>query len=168
VDFRNTIIVMTSNLGSQWILELSGADSREDPARARAEMERRVEAAVHAHFRPELLNRIDEIVIFQSLTREQLRRIVDLAAEGLRAMLAERRLSLRLTEAAKDALVEEGYDPQFGARPLKRTLQRRIQNSLAMRLLRGEFQPGSEIEVDFARGEFEFRTARPEPAAVRG
>ncbi|HTO89867.1 MAG TPA: ATP-dependent chaperone ClpB [Candidatus Sulfotelmatobacter sp.] len=158
VDFKNTLIVMTSNLGSQWILEL-GEDQRE-------EMERRVEQAVREHFRPELLNRIDEIVIFHSLSRDDLRHIVDLSAESLRKMLAERQLSLHLSDAARDALAEEGYDPSFGARPLKRTLQRRIQNPLAMKLLQGEFKPGQEIEVDYARGEYRFRAAKREPAAV--
>jgi ATP-dependent Clp protease ATP-binding subunit ClpB len=156
VDFKNTLIVMTSNLGSQWILEL-GADERE-------EMERRVEQAVHEHLRPEFLNRIDETVIFHALSKEDLRRIVDLHATGLQRMLAERQLSLRLTDAARDALAEEGYDPHFGARPLKRALQRRVQNPLAMKLLRGEFTPGKEIEVDYERGAFTFRASVPVPA----
>jgi len=158
VDFKNTLIVMTSNLGSQWILEL-GADQH-------AEMERRVDQAVREHFRPELINRIDEIVIFHALSREDLRHIVNLGAESLQQMLADRQLSLHLTDAARDALAEEGYDPHFGARPLKRTLQRRVQNPLAMKLLKGEFRPGQVIEVDFERGEYQFRVARREPAAV--
>ncbi len=158
VDFKNTLVIMTSNLGSQWILELGEED--------REEMERRVQQAVNQHFRPEFLNRIDEVIVFQALTREQLRQIVDLHAEKLRAMLAERELDLRLTDAARDALTEEGYDPHFGARPLKRTFRRRVQNPLAMRLLKGEFKPGRTIEVDYERGEFTFKTATREPAAV--
>ena len=104
--------------------------------------------AVRAHFRPEFLNRVDEIVVFHALTRENIRAIVDLQVEGLGKMLAERGLGLRLTDAARDAIAAEGYDPHYGARPLKRTLQRQIQNPLAMRLLKGEFSPGQTVEVD--------------------
>jgi ATP-dependent Clp protease ATP-binding subunit ClpB len=164
VDFRNTIVIMTSNLGSQWILEL-GTDEH-------AEMERRVTQAVREHFRPELLNRIDEIVIFHALTREDLKRIVLLQVQGLRAMLAEREIGLELSDAALDALVEEGYDPHFGARPLKRTLQRRIQNPLALKLLEGAFKPGQVVRVEVKAGAYEFKAAaakvKAEPAAARG
>ncbi|HVP14500.1 MAG TPA: hypothetical protein VMS88_03085, partial [Terriglobales bacterium] len=137
--------------------------------RLQAEMERRVERALRAHFRPEFLNRVDEIVVFHALDRAQLRAIVDLHAESLRRMLADREIGLVLTGAARDALAEEGYDPQFGARPLKRTLQRRVQNPLAMRLLQGEFKGGQAVRVDYANGEFTFTTesARPEPARTR-
>jgi ATP-dependent Clp protease ATP-binding subunit ClpB len=152
VDFRNTLVIMTSNLGSQWILEL-GADDRE-------EMERRVQQALHEHFRPEFLNRVDEIVIFQALSRSEIRHIVSLQIEGLRHMLAERDLALTLTDAALDLIAGEGYDPRFGARPLKRTIQRRLQNPLAMMLLNGEFKPGHTIEVDAADGELAIRPAR--------
>ncbi len=151
VDFRNTLIIMTSNLGSQYILDMSEKD--------RDKMEALIQQALREHFRPEFLNRVDEIVIFSPLTRKDLRAIVDLTVEGLRRMLAEREIGLELTDAARDALAEEGYDPNFGARPLKRTLQRRIQNPLAMRLLKGEFKPGQTIEVDFEKGEFVFRAA---------
>jgi len=162
VDFRNTLVVMTSNLGSQDILELAGASEGRDAERARAEMERRVDAALRAHFKPEFLNRVDEIVVFRALSREQLRRIVDLHAESLRRMLHEREIGLTLTDAARDALAEEGYDPQFGARPLKRTLQRRVQNPLAMKLLQGEFKPGGAVTVDHRDGAYTFE---PGPAA---
>jgi ATP-dependent Clp protease ATP-binding subunit ClpB len=158
VDFKNTLVVMTSNLGSQWILEL-GEDDRE-------EMERRVQQALHEHFRPEFLNRVDEVVVFHALRREELRRIVDLHAEGLRKMLHEREIDIEFTDAARDALAEEGYDPHFGARPLKRTFQRRVQNPLAMRLLKGEFKPGETVRVDYARSEFTFSVAKPEPVKV--
>jgi ATP-dependent Clp protease ATP-binding subunit ClpB len=160
VDFRNALVIMTSNLGSADILELSGAGGDEEARELRAEMERRVDRALRAHFRPEFLNRLDEIVVFHALTRVQLRRIVDLQAEGLRALLAGRGVGLALTEAARDALVEEGYDPQFGARPLKRTLQRRVQNPLAMRLLQGAIQSGQTVTVDHRGGEFTF-TGQP-------
>jgi ATP-dependent Clp protease ATP-binding subunit ClpA len=129
-------------------------------------MEARVMQALREHFRPEFLNRVDETIIFHALTRDELRRIVDLSAETLRRMLAERQLNLELTIAARDALADEGYDPHFGARPLKRTLQRRVQNPLAMRLLKGEFKPGDTVVVDFARGEFEFRADKPETVAA--
>jgi ATP-dependent Clp protease ATP-binding subunit ClpB len=159
VDFKNTLVIMTSNLGSQWILELGEQDH--------AEMERRVQEALRQHFRPEFLNRVDEIVIFHALTREDLRKIVDLAAAGLMRILADRDITLILTDAARDALAEEGYDPHFGARPLKRTIQRRIQNPLALKLLQGEFRAGQRIEVDVKRGEFVMRVApQREPAAV--
>jgi ATP-dependent Clp protease ATP-binding subunit ClpB len=158
VDFRNTLVIMTSNLGSQWILDLGEED--------RAEMERRVEQAVREHFRPELLNRIDETVIFHALTRADLRRIVDLHAESLRHMLKEREIDFVLTDGARDALAAEGYDPHFGARPLKRTIQRRVQNPLAMKLLQGEFKPGQTVEVDAHGGEFAFRVAEPVPAGA--
>ena len=160
VDFRNTLVIMTSNLGSQWILELGENEY--------AEMERRVTQAVREHFRPELLNRIDEIVIFHGLTKDDLKRIVLLQAQALRRMLAERELGLELAEHALEALVEEGFDPHYGARPLKRTLQRRIQNPLAMKLLQGEFKPGQTVRVEFEKGEFQFKavTPRPRPEAV--
>ena len=166
VDFRNTLIVMTSNLGSQEILELAAAGALGDAGRAQAEMERRVERALREHFRPEFLNREDETVVFHSLTRGQLRRIVDLQADVLRRTLAEREIALTLTDAARDALAEEGYDPQFGARPIKRTLQRRVQNPLAMKLLKGEFKPGGALVVDFRDGAFTFE-ARPSAPAAR-
>ncbi|HTK31823.1 MAG TPA: ATP-dependent chaperone ClpB [Candidatus Saccharimonadaceae bacterium] len=146
VDFRNTLVVMTSNLGSQVILEFGEADRRE--------MESLIQRALREHFRPEFLNRIDEIVIFHALRREELRAIVTLAVEGLRGMLADRQIGLTLSDAARDALADEGYDPHFGARPLKRTLQRRLQNPLAMRLLKGEFRAGQTLEVDVADDEF--------------
>jgi ATP-dependent Clp protease ATP-binding subunit ClpB len=165
VDFRNALVIMTSNLGSEDILELTGARDEKEEKEQRAEMERRVDRALRAHFRPEFLNRLDEIVVFHALTRAQLRRIVDLQAEGLRTLLAGRGVGLTLTDAARDALVEEGYDPQFGARPLKRTLQRRVQNPLAMRLLQGSVQSGQTVTVDRQGGEFTFTSrATAEPA----
>jgi ATP-dependent Clp protease ATP-binding subunit ClpA len=149
VDFKNVLVVMTSNLGSQWILDYS--------ERERSDLERRVHEALRAHFRPEFLNRIDEVVIFHALSKEQLTRIVDLNVKRLRALLAGRDLGLVLTPAARAELAEEGYDPVFGARPLKRTVQRRIQNPLAMKLLAGDFRPGQTVEVDFRDGGFTFR-----------
>jgi len=153
VDFKNTLIIMTSNLGSQWILDLGEGEGEE--------MERRVMEAVRSHFRPEFLNRVDEIVIFHALSRAHIRVIVDIRVEVLKRILAERGLELRLTDAARDLLAEEGYDPHYGARPLKRTIQRRVQNPLAMRLLQGEFPAGGAVEVDAEKGEIVFRAIKP-------
>ncbi|TMQ63213.1 MAG: ATP-dependent chaperone ClpB [Candidatus Eisenbacteria bacterium] len=158
VDFKNALVIMTSNLGSQWILELDESD--------RQEMERRVLEAVREHFRPELLNRMDEIVVFHTLSRAELRKIVDLHVRTLQRMLADRDVTLLLTDRARDALADEGFDPSFGARPLKRTVQRRIQNPLAMKLLAGEIKPGQTIEVEVEKGAFTFHAVRPEPVKV--
>jgi ATP-dependent Clp protease ATP-binding subunit ClpB len=157
VDFTNTIVIMTSNIGSQWIMELGGADE--------AEMRRRVTEALRAHFRPEFLNRVDEVVIFESLSRAQIGEIVDIQLRGLRRRLAERRLDLELTPAAKDLLANEGYDPVYGARPLKRTLQRRIMDPLAQQILRGEFREGETVLVDAVGNQVIFRHAE-EPVAA--
>ncbi len=159
VDFKNTLVIMTSNLGSSWILELDASQH--------AEMEERVQRELREHFRPEFLNRIDETVIFHALTRADLRRIVDLSVEGVARLLHDRELGLALTEAARDALAEEGFDPHFGARPLKRVIQRRLQNALAMRLLQGEFKPGQTVEVDHADGAFTFRAKPAAQASPR-
>jgi ATP-dependent Clp protease ATP-binding subunit ClpB len=139
VDFRNTVVIMTSNLRS---------------AEAMREL-----------FRPEFLNRIDEIVEFRALTREQLGEIVDLQLERLRARLAERGLGLELTDAAKEHVAEAGWDPAYGARPLKRALQRLVENPLALRLLEGDFAEGDTVRVDVAGGELAFAKAA-EPAAA--
>jgi ATP-dependent Clp protease ATP-binding subunit ClpB len=158
VDFRNTIVIMTSNLGSQWITEqgLSWDEIRE-----------RVTDAVRAHFRPELLNRIDEVVIFQPLGRGEIKRIVDIQLRSLRERLAERKITLELTEAAKEVVAREGFDPVYGARPLRRAIQKEIIQPLAMRLLRGEFHDGDHILVDARDGGLVFeRTSAPAPAGV--
>ena len=140
VDFRNTVLIMTSNIRS--------AEQMRD------------------HFRPEFLNRIDEIVVFDALGKEQLADIAELQLERLRARLAERKLSLELTDAAKEVLAEAGWDPTYGARPLKRALQRLVENPLAQRLLEGEFAEGDTIRVDAQNGELVFeRAAEPAPAA---
>jgi ATP-dependent Clp protease ATP-binding subunit ClpB len=140
VDFRNTVLVMTSNVGSAAIYELSG----KDPERARKEaME-----ALRQAFRPEFINRIDEIVIFNPLGKEQLGRIVGLLLKNVEKLLAERQITLELTPAANDLLLAEGYDPAYGARPLRRTIQRLIQDPLALRILEGNVLPGDHIRVD--------------------
>jgi ATP-dependent Clp protease ATP-binding subunit ClpB len=140
VDFRNTVLVMTSNAGSSAIFELSNRD----PERARKEaME-----ALRAAFRPEFINRIDEIVIFHPLGKEQLERIVGLLLKSVEALLAERKITLELTPAAKEILLREGYDPAYGARPLRRTIQRMIQDPLALQILEGKVLPGDTVLVD--------------------
>jgi ATP-dependent Clp protease ATP-binding subunit ClpB len=140
VDFRNTVLVMTSNVGSAAIYELSG----KDPEKARKEaME-----ALRQAFRPEFINRIDEIVIFNPLGKEQLERIVDLLLKSVEKLLAERQITLELAPAAKTLLLAEGYDPAYGARPLRRTIQRLIQDPLAMQILEGAVLPGDHIRVD--------------------
>jgi len=140
VDFRNTVLVMTSNVGSTAIFELSS----KDPEKARKEaME-----ALRASFRPEFINRIDEIVIFNPLGKEQLERIVVLLLKNVENLLAERKITLELTAAANALLLSEGYDPAYGARPLRRTIQRMIQDPLAMRILEGTVLPGEHIRVD--------------------
>ncbi len=142
VDFRNTLIVMTSNIGSGQIQSLSESGA------ADVEIELEVKEELKKHFRPEFLNRIDEVLIFQRLTRAQIRRIVELQVRQLQQRLAARELRLTLTPAALDRLAADGYDPVYGARPLKRLIQQQIENPLARRIVAGEFAPGDEIEVD--------------------
>ena len=139
VDFRNTVIIMTSNIGSQYIL---------DVATVQAEVERRVMEAMRAAFRPEFLNRVDDVVIFHALSRDHLKQIIEIQLGRLRKMLAERQITLELTNAAKDMLIEEGYDPAYGARPLKRVLQRRVQDPLALELLQGAIRDGDHVVAD--------------------
>ena len=134
VDFRNTVLIMTSNIRSA--------------------------EAMRDHFRPEFLNRIDEIVVFDALDKEQLAEIAELQLERLRSRLQERKLSLELTDAAKEVLAEAGWDPTYGARPLKRALQRLVENPLAQRLLEGEFAEGDTIRVDAHGGELVFSRAQ--------
>ncbi len=151
VDFRNALIIMTSNLGSQEIKSLG---------RDYAAMEREVKRVLEGHFRPEFLNRVDEIIIFKPLAKEAILRIVDLQAELLRLRLAERKVGLTLTDKAKERLAEIGYDPVYGARPLKRAIQQEVQNPLAMKILAGEFLPGDTVRVDAdGRGGFLFEKA---------
>ena len=137
VNFKNTVVIMTSNVGSNWIKEL-GIDNAQD----------KVMEELNRQFRPEFLNRIDEIILFSALTREHLREVVDIQLKSLMKRLAERNIHVEITPEAKAKLAEEGYDPMFGARPLKRVIQKRIQNVLALKILRGEFKDGDRIVVD--------------------
>jgi len=158
VDFRNTIIIMTSNLGTAELQRPPvGFLAHAKPSQSERERLREsVERALRQAFRPELLNRIDEIIIFDPLTEDDLKKIVELMLKDLRERLSERGLGLELTEEAKAALVREGYDPQFGARPLRRTIERRIANPLSLKILAGEFQEGDTVLVDYREGEYVF------------
>jgi ATP-dependent Clp protease ATP-binding subunit ClpB len=156
VDFRNTVLIMTSNVGSDGIL---GTD---DPEQVRGH----VEAALRSTFRPEFLNRIDETVIFHRLGREELRQIVDLQLQRVVARLAARRISLEVTDAARDAIAEAGYDPAFGARPLKRAIQRTVENPLALRMLEGGARDGDTIVVEAGDQGLDVRIVHAEAAAV--
>ncbi|MBC7262967.1 MAG: ATP-dependent chaperone ClpB [Chloroflexi bacterium] len=153
VNFRNTVIIMTSNVGSQWIKELGGRND--------VEMRRRVMEALGQQFRPEFLNRIDEIIIFNSLTRGDLEQIVDIQMRHLQELLVDRHITITLTDEARAYLAEKGYDPVYGARPLKRTIQRQVQDPLAMRILQGEFDEGAHVIIDVAEGQLVFREATP-------
>ncbi|MCU0607312.1 MAG: AAA family ATPase, partial [Candidatus Edwardsbacteria bacterium] len=146
VDFKNTVVIMTSNIGSQFIAEL------DDEAQIRA----KVLEAMRQHFRPEFLNRVDETVIFHRLERAQIAAIVDIQLQHLYQRLAERKIALTVTAKAKELLADEGYDPAFGARPLKRVIQKLIQDSLSMRILEGEFKEGDTVTADAKKGEIEF------------
>ncbi|HEX2911456.1 MAG TPA: ATP-dependent chaperone ClpB [Chloroflexia bacterium] len=143
VDFKNTVVIMTSNLGSQFITELQPGQEKE--------MRTLVMEALRNHFRPEFLNRVDEIIIFKSLERAQLHKIVEIQLNAVRKRLAERRIELSLTPAALDRLVAEGYDPVYGARPLKRTIQRLLLDALALLVLEGHFTDGDRVVVDLAK-----------------
>ena len=149
VDFRNTVIVMTSNLGSAQIQACAGEQNY-------AEMKARVMEEVSQHFRPEFINRVDDVVVFHSLAKEQIKTIADIQIDYLRQRLAERDISLQLSDAALSNLADAGFDPVYGARPLKRAIQRYIENPLAQRILKGEFGEGDIVEVDFKDGEMHF------------
>src|SRR5690348_4571579 len=158
VDFRNTVIVMTSNLGSQQIQEMSdqgGNDSEE----AYTKMKAAVMGVVQAHFRPEFINRLDEIVVFRALDKSQIRKIARIQTDYLAKRLAERQLKLTLSDKALDLLGNVGFDPVYGARPLKRAIQQQLENPLAKEILEGKFQAGDTVAVDAAGGHLQFRKA---------
>jgi ATP-dependent Clp protease ATP-binding subunit ClpB len=145
VDFRNTIIIMTSNIGSHRILEYAGAFAGE----AYERMKQAVLEEMQGYFRPEFLSRVDEMIVFHALSEEHLKQIVDIQLARLRERLQERRITLELTEAAKEHLVRVGYDPTYGARPLKRAIQREVETALGRSLLRGEVRDGDTVIVDY-------------------
>jgi len=140
VNFTNVVLIMTSNVGSQAIVELTSGD--------KVERERRVMEALRAQFKPEFLNRVDDVILYDSLERSQMGRIVDIQIARLRKRLVDRRIELDVTEQARELLAEHGFDPQYGARPVKRVIQRMVQDPLAIRFLEGDFPEGSKISVD--------------------
>jgi len=160
VDFRNAVIIMTSNVGSQYIMDIDDE----------AMMRERVMDALRNHFRPEFLNRVDEIVIFHRLEREDLRKIAEIQLDHMRQLLAKKNITIALTEAATDILVQEGYDPAYGARPLKQVIQRKVVDPLALQVLQDELRDGDHVLVDAIGDELTFTVAEPaaveEPGAV--
>ena len=152
VDFRNTVIVMTSNLGSQRIQELAGDENYD-------EMKASVMEIVSQHFRPEFINRVDDVVVFHPLGREHIRMIVDIQLGYLHERLADRDMKITLSDAARDKLAEAGFDPVYGARPLKRAIQQQVENPLAQEILQGRFSPGDTIEVQVSEDQLEFQNA---------
>ncbi|MFQ5501295.1 MAG: ATP-dependent chaperone ClpB [Phycisphaerae bacterium] len=175
VDFRNTLIAMTSNLGSEYIRAITESQLHSDSGAPRTgddsdniltKVEIKIKEELKKHFRPEFLNRIDETIIFHALTREDLRHIAEIQIEHLRQRLADREMTLSLTPAATDKLARDGYDPTYGARPLKRLIQQEIENPLARRILAGEFAPGDGVTID-VRGEmFSFGTTTDQAISV--
>lgn len=181
VDFKNTLIVMTSNIGSEYIAAMASSEPRRSGGGSRAagfssreasrdsgafnvddasipdiEIEMKVKEALRHHFRPEFLNRIDETIIFHRLSREDMARIVDIQLRQLQKRLAARDMTLTLTDAAKRKLAADGYDPVYGARPLKRLIQQEIENPLARRILAGDFGPGDGFTVDVSGETYTF------------
>jgi ATP-dependent Clp protease ATP-binding subunit ClpB len=142
VDFKNTVVIMTSNIGSHFIAETAATGTLTEGVR------RQVLDALRQHFRPEFLNRVDEIIVFHALSKDEMKSIIDVQLRGLMKRLADRKIKVELTDRAKDFLVQEGYDPTYGARPLKRTIQKRVLDPLAMRVLEGAFSEGDSIGVD--------------------
>ena len=154
VDFRNTLVIMTS-IGSH-IIQEHFLNGKTDGATDRLGMEQKVEAELKVHFRPEFLNRIDDTIVFHSLEEEQLAVITDIQLKSVAKRLEAQQLTLEVSNEAKRHLAREGYDPQFGSRPLKRTIQEQLLNPLATRLLNGEFKPGEHIRVGLANDELTF------------
>jgi len=152
VDFRNSVVVMTSNLGSQLIQEMAGEENYES-------MKASIMEVVGSHFRPEFVNRIDDLVVFHPLGREHIRKIVDIQLGYLHDRLAERDIRIRLSDAARDKLANAGFDPVYGARPLKRAIQQQVENPLAQEILKGRFKPGDVIEVGVTEDQLEFQNA---------
>jgi ATP-dependent Clp protease ATP-binding subunit ClpB len=164
VDFKNTVIIMTSNIGSERILEFSG---KTDSASYDV-MKEAVLTEMRHHFRPEFLNRVDEIVVFHSLTEADLKKILGVQLERLRSRLAERHIEIELTEVATTHLAREGYDPVYGARPLKRAIQKELETPIGRRLLAGEIKDGDKVIVGWKDGNFTFSTKAAERAEAVG
>jgi ATP-dependent Clp protease ATP-binding subunit ClpB len=158
VDFKNVVVIMTSNIASQQILSYKGRDYDR--------MKEQALEVLRSHFRPEFLNRVDEIVVFHPLTREQLRPIVEIQLNGLRKRLEERKIELELTDKARDYFADHGYDPVYGARPLRRMIQRELETALARKLLLGEIRDGTHVVVDTGPHGLEFTSRAPQSAAA--
>ena len=156
MDFKNTIVIMTSNIGSHRILEYRGAFAGE----AYEHMKQAVLDEMRRHFRPEFLNRVDEIIVFHALSEEHLKAIVEIQLAQLRARLAERHIHIELTEAARTHLVRVGYNPTYGARPLKRAIQKEVETQLGRLILKGEVRDGQSVVVDYdaSQGALQFAT----------
>ena len=150
VDFRNTVIVMTSNIGSEHILDVAGDDSRYE------EMHRRVMEALRKHFRPEFLNRVDDLILFHALSKNELSQIVGLQIKKIQAMLSDQKIGLEITAAAQTFIADAGYDPAYGARPLKRAIQRQLQNPIATKILENAFMEGDTILIDVVQDKLAF------------
>jgi ATP-dependent Clp protease ATP-binding subunit ClpB len=163
VDFKNTVVIMTSNVGSHFIAETVGRGE----ATLGEGVRREVMDALRAHFRPEFLNRVDEIIIFHALSRDEMRLIIDIQLRSLMKRLEERKIRVELGDRAKDLLIAEGYDPTYGARPLKRIIQRRVLDPLAIKVLEGEIREGELVRIDAVGGELTFEAATPAGAGTR-
>ena len=160
VDFRNAIIVMTSNIGSEHILNVKGEDRDYD------KIQNRVTQALRSHFRPEFLNRIDDLIIFHGLKKSELKEIVTIQIKGIQRLLSDRKIAIELTPAAQDRIVDIGYDPAYGARPLKRAIRRELQNPIATKILESVFTPGDKIIVDCVDRKLTFNKAIPLPLEI--
>jgi len=152
VDFKNTVVIMTSNVGSQFIAGFTTRGDAGDESAYEA-MKAHVIESLRLQFRPEFLNRVDEIIIFEPLTQAELDDVVELMLQEVEERLTDRRVTVEVTAAAKKALVEEGYDPTYGARPLRRVVERQVESALARRILAGEFAEGDHVLVDYVEGE---------------
>jgi ATP-dependent Clp protease ATP-binding subunit ClpB len=161
VDFRNTVIVMTSNIGSEHILDIAGDDSKFE------EMEERVLGALRSHFRPEFLNRIDDTILFHALSKKELRSIITIQLKRIHKLLGDQKITLAMSDAAIDHVAETGYDPSYGARPLKRAIQRELENPLATLILENSFSEGSTVKIGVNKaGELTFKIKAAEPESV--
>jgi ATP-dependent Clp protease ATP-binding subunit ClpB len=164
VDFKNSVVIMTSNVGSHFIADRAARGEGDLDEGTR----RQLVEALRQHFKPEFLNRIDEIIFFHALGREEIRRIIDVQLAALMKRLEDRKLTLTLSDEARNLIVQEGYDPIYGARPLKRTIQRRLLDPLALKVLQGEFREGDAVRADAAGGEITLTAAREAGAAHSG
>jgi ATP-dependent Clp protease ATP-binding subunit ClpB len=157
VDFRNTIVVMTSNIGSEHIMDIAGDNSRYEDIR------KRVLKALQSHFRPEFLNRVDDLILFHPLEQAELRQIVSIQLRRIERRLAQQKITLAVSEAATDYIAQVGFDPVYGARPLKRAIQKELENPIATRILEETFMEGCEVQVDLAEGALQFQAVCPDP-----